>query len=54
MMDFRRLQVLEELIADGATDEELGMFFALTDMQFELWDRVVNETYEMIMGKQND
>ena len=38
----RRLEVLMELIEAGATERELADFFALTQEQFELWDRIVN------------
>ena len=38
----RRLEVLMELINSGASKKELADFFALTQEEFELWDRIVN------------
>jgi len=38
----RRYEVLQELIEQGISERGLAEFFALTDEQFELWDRIVN------------
>ncbi len=43
----RRYWVLQDLIEQGISKRGLAEFFALTDEEFELWDRVVN-------GERND
>lgn len=40
MPSLRRLEVLEALKEAGISERGLEEFFALTDEQFELWDRI--------------
>jgi hypothetical protein len=40
MPNMRRLEVLEALKEAGISERGLAEFFALTDEQFELWDRI--------------
>jgi hypothetical protein len=40
MAYMRRIEVLEALKEAGISERGLAEFFALTDEQFELWDRI--------------
>jgi hypothetical protein len=52
-MDYRRYEVLQELIEKGASDRALADFYALTDDQFELWDRACNRYDRIMNGEKN-